>query len=199
MNSRVLIFFALALAAGLAIYALRPRPMPVVEPESHARPAAVDPAPAPAAPSPGGARTTSEAPAGETTPPLPVPAVPTSAALPAPAAPASDLPTTATGAEVDPEVITRDLDQVSLSLRDYRTIMSQNPVGNNAEITQALMGGNPRQAQLAPPGARVNGKGEMIDRWGTAYFFHQLSATAMEIHSAGPDKKMGTEDDIILR
>jgi hypothetical protein len=39
----------------------------------------------------------------------------------------------------------------------------------------------------------------MIDRWGTPYFFHQISATSMEIHSAGPDRKMGTEDDIVHR
>jgi hypothetical protein len=103
------------------------------------------------------------------------------------------------GAEINPEEIAKDLDELSLSFRDYRTQMAQNPVGNNAEITRALMGGNPRGAQLAPPGTRVNGKGEMVDRWGTAYFFHQMSATSMEIHSAGPDRKLGTEDDIIHR
>lgn len=101
--------------------------------------------------------------------------------------------------EVNVELIAADLDKLSLSMRDYRTLMSQNPVGTNEEITAALNGGNPKGSRLAPDDSNVNGEGKMVDRWGTPYFFHQMSATSMEIHSAGPDKKMGTEDDIIQR
>ena len=83
-------------------------------------------------------------------------------------------------------------------LRDYRTLTSENPVGTNAEIMQAIMGGNPKGARLGPPeGQSLNDKGELIDRWGTPYFFHQLGKDQMEIHSAGPDQRMGTEDDLI--
>jgi hypothetical protein len=103
------------------------------------------------------------------------------------------------GAFGSPEQVATDLDQLALSLRDYRTVMIENPVGNNAEITSALMGENRKGARLAPPEARVDESGQMVDRWGTPYFFHQMSATVMEIHSAGPDKKMGTDDDIIHR
>ena len=42
----------------------------------------------------------------------------------------------------------------------------------------------------------VNEKGELIDRWGTPFFLHQLSARQMEIRSAGPDREMWTEDDV---
>ena len=84
-------------------------------------------------------------------------------------------------------------------LRDYRTIAGENPVGSNAEITKALMGDNPKQARLVPEGMTVNGGGELVDRWGTPYFFHQLSKDDMEIRSAGPDRKMWTADDIIAR
>ena len=91
-----------------------------------------------------------------------------------------------------------DADKVSLMLRDYRTRMGENPVGTNAEIMKAIMGGNPKGAMLGPPdGLQVNGDGELVDRWGTPYFFHQLSRTSMEIRSAGPDRKMYTEDDVI--
>lgn len=93
-----------------------------------------------------------------------------------------------------------EVDQVSLMMRDYRTLMDGNPVGTNAEIMQALMGGNPKGARLGPPeGQKMNDRGELVDRWGTAYFFHQMSATHMEIHSAGPDRVFGTEDDIIQK
>lgn len=92
------------------------------------------------------------------------------------------------------------VDKVRLMFRDYRTLMGENPVGTNAEIMRALMGDNPRQATLGPPeGQSLNDQGELVDRWGTPLFFHQLSKTVMEIRSAGPDKIMGTDDDIVLR
>ncbi|PWU14140.1 MAG: hypothetical protein C5B50_17870 [Verrucomicrobia bacterium] len=76
-----------------------------------------------------------------------------------------------------------------------------NPVGTNQEITQALNGDNPKQINFLNPdaGMRVNALGELIDAWGTPYFFHQLSATEMEIRSAGPDKVMWTGDDLVTK
>ena len=83
---------------------------------------------------------------------------------------------------------------------DYHTLNGENPVGTNAEIMAAIMGKNSRQAVLGPPeGVNLNSRGELIDEWGTPYFFHQLSRDVMEIHSAGPDKIMGTADDIVVR
>lgn len=93
-----------------------------------------------------------------------------------------------------------ELDTVRLMLSDYRTLMQENPVGSNAEIMKALMGDNPKHAKLGPPGGeRINEKGELTDRWGTPYFFHQMSATVMEIRSAGPDRTMWTPDDVTVR
>ena len=99
--------------------------------------------------------------------------------------------------ESEPEVA-GDFDKISLMLRDYRTLAGENPVGTNAEIMHAIIGGNPKGARLGPPeGQSLNGNGELIDRWGTPYFFHQLGKDLMEIHSAGPDRRMGSADDII--
>jgi hypothetical protein len=93
-----------------------------------------------------------------------------------------------------------ELDQVNLMIRDYRTIAGENPVGTNAEIMAALMGDNPKHAKLGPPeGVKLNEKNELIDRWGTPYFFHQLSRDHMEIRSAGPDKVMWTADDPVIK
>lgn len=92
------------------------------------------------------------------------------------------------------------LDKVALMIRDYRTITGENPIGTNAEIMKAMMGKNPRGATLGPPeGMSLNGEGELLDRWGTPIFFHQISRDVMEIHSAGPDQRMGTDDDLILK
>ena len=65
-----------------------------------------------------------------------------------------------------------------------------NPVGTNPEITSQLSGKNPKHINFIKPeaGMRINESGELIDPWGTPYFFHQLSGADMEIHSAGPDK-----------
>ena len=92
-----------------------------------------------------------------------------------------------------------EVDKVSLMIRDYRTIAGENPVGTNAEIMAAVTGGNP-QATFGPPeGVALNDKGELIDRWGTPYFFHQLSRDQMEIRSAGADKVLWTADDPVVR
>lgn len=93
-----------------------------------------------------------------------------------------------------------EIDKVNLMLRDYRTIAGENPVGTNAEIMAAVMGGNEKRATLGPPeGVKLNDKGELIDRWGTPFFFHQISREHMEIRSAGADKILWTEDDPIVK
>ena len=100
----------------------------------------------------------------------------------------------------DRKKFTEEMRPLLFMLRDYRTLMNGNPVGSNAEIMKSLMGGNPKRARLGPPpGFELNGDGELIDHWGTPFFFHQQSATEMEIHSAGPDKVMWTTDDIVIR
>ncbi|MEO5712699.1 MAG: hypothetical protein ABIT37_04350 [Luteolibacter sp.] len=100
-------------------------------------------------------------------------------------------------ADSDPE-LAADLDKVSLMLRDYRTLTGENPVGTNSEIMKTLMGENPKGARLGPPeGQGLNENGELLDRWGTPYFFHQLTSDLMEIRSAGPDRRMWNDDDLI--
>lgn len=125
------------------------------------------------------------------------PAPPAAAPLSSPAAPVTP------PSPPEPDVVAKaviEVDKVGLMLRDYRTLMGENPVGPNAEIMKAVMGGNTKKARLGPPeGQQINGNGELMDRWGTPYFFHQESRTNMEIRSAGPDRKMWTEDDIIGR
>ncbi len=97
-----------------------------------------------------------------------------------------------------PEIV---LEKVDHAIHDYASMFGGNPVGTNPEITAALSGKNPRQANFINPeaGMRINGNGELVDAWGTPYFFHQISGTEMEIHSAGPDRIMWTSDDLVTR
>ena len=91
-------------------------------------------------------------------------------------------------------------ENLRVTVRQYGLAFGGNPIGTNAEITKALAGANPKKINfLAGDEARINGNGELVDQWGTPYFFHQLSAKQMEIRSAGPDKKMWTDDDQVIR
>jgi hypothetical protein len=92
------------------------------------------------------------------------------------------------------------LDKARVSIHNYHAAFGENPVGTNPEITAALQGKNPKQINfLGDSGLRLNGKGEMVDGYGTPFFFHQISGNEMEIRSAGPDKVMWTSDDLITR
>ena len=104
-----------------------------------------------------------------------------------------------TARHIDRAAAMVELQKVRSMINSYHTLFGQNPVGTNAEIMKALMGSNSHQAMLGPPpGQTLNAQGELLDPWGTPYFFHQLSGNDMEIHSAGPDRKMWTSDDLVM-
>ncbi len=95
--------------------------------------------------------------------------------------------------------IQRDLEIVAAVLEAWRTNFPRegNPVGENHEITQALAGDNSLQfAFLSPRHPAINDRGELCDRWGTPFRFHQLSGSVMELISAGPDRRFATDDDV---
>jgi len=87
------------------------------------------------------------------------------------------------------------------SIHQYGQMFDGNPVGTNPEITAQLSGNNPKHVNFvtAQTGMRINGNGELVDAWGTPFFFHQISGSEMEIHSAGPDKVMWTSDDLVVK
>jgi hypothetical protein len=93
-----------------------------------------------------------------------------------------------------------DLRIVNAIFVAYRgAVHLEDPVGENGEITRALTGRNKIGFAFIPPDCpALNAKGELCDRWGSPYFFHQLSGERMEIRSAGPDKRLWTADDEVL-
>jgi hypothetical protein len=97
--------------------------------------------------------------------------------------------------------IRSDLQIVAELTAAYRSNFPKagNPVGDNAEITAALTGRNALGLALIPRRHRaIDRNGELCDRWGTPFFFHAESGTKMEIRSAGPDRKMWNDDDVVL-
>lgn len=93
--------------------------------------------------------------------------------------------------------LAEDLDIVQATLVSFRTgVKKGNPVGLNREITATLAGRNAfGLAWVRPDHPAINEKGELCDRWGTPFFFHQESASRMTVRSAGPDREMFTDDD----
>ena len=192
-QQRLLIGFLCIIGVAVFVWLLRPGGAP--SPGGQTAPAA----PVPSAPAPGTPAKISPAadPAPGDVPGtlvLPQP----SATVPMPAvSPNTPIPPAPAAAPVPREKIEAEIEEVQLALRDFRTRLGGNPVGNNAEITKALLGDNLKQVKIpVPSGAQLNGDGELCDRWGTPYFFHQLSGTHMEIRSAGPDRKMWSTDDV---
>ena len=84
-------------------------------------------------------------------------------------------------------------------LSHYRFAYKENPVGvENFEITEQLLGKNPKRIIFIAPDSPALRGNELIDEWGTPYFFHALSGQEMDIRSAGPDQTLWTEDDVFL-
>jgi hypothetical protein len=118
----------------------------------------------------------------------------TANAAPVPSVPVAPTPESAS---LPPATI---LDNMRVTIRAYGLMFGGNPVGTNPEITKQLSGDNPKQVNfLKADGNRVNSNGELVDAWGTPYFFHQISGTEMEIHSAGPDRILWTLDDLVTK
>ncbi len=93
-----------------------------------------------------------------------------------------------------------DLQVLAAVLEGYRRAVKENPSGENREIVSALMGRNPRGVAVIPTHHPALGTdGQLLDRWGTPYFFHSVSSQATEIISAGPDRKLWTRDDLVLK
>lgn len=93
-----------------------------------------------------------------------------------------------------------DLVEMSHALDNFALLVKGDnpiPLGANEEIALALKGKNRLQMRFLPDThPAFNPKGQLIDRWGTALFFHANDRTRLDIRSAGPDRMMWTADDL---
>jgi hypothetical protein len=84
------------------------------------------------------------------------------------------------------------LGQLTTSLR----LAERPPLGDNADITAALMGRNRRRIVFVPATHPAVRGGRLVDRQGEPYHFHARSADAVDVRSAGPDRILFTSDDL---
>jgi hypothetical protein len=123
-----------------------------------------------------------------------------------PASPPSNQPPPLLG-----ETILRDYANTNLPPQNDLTLMSRlmensrlllksaanRPLSANEDWADFLRGKNSAHEGFLPDNhIALNSKGQLVDRWGTPLFFHALGGGRFDIRSAGPDRKLWTEDDI---
>lgn len=94
----------------------------------------------------------------------------------------------------------QDLQIVAGFLETYSRATGGQPIGDNADITSALTGTQypGQKGRVFPQQHRAVKGGQLVDRWGEPLWFHPNSGNSMEIRSAGPDRQMFTQDDVVL-
>ena len=71
------------------------------------------------------------------------------------------------------------------------------PMSANEDWAAAFRGLNPAHKRFLPDThVALDAQGRLVDRWGTPLFFHALGNRRFDLRSAGPDKKLWTEDDL---
>ncbi|WP_404424068.1 hypothetical protein [Nibricoccus sp. IMCC34717] len=91
-----------------------------------------------------------------------------------------------------------DVKAVRAIFENYLTALREVPSGSNAEIVRALSGKNALAHAPLPADSRaINAAGELCDRWGRPYFFHNETRTRVTIRSRGPDGELFTADDLV--
>lgn len=94
-----------------------------------------------------------------------------------------------------------DLENLDLLIGLFRkSNQGANPAGGvNDEIVAQLAGRNEKGAAVLPPKhPALSNSGELLDRWGTPYYFHPISRNTLGLRSAGADGKLWTPDDVVL-
>jgi len=109
------------------------------------------------------------------------------------------------------ETILRDYANTNLPPQNDLTLMSHlvdnsllllksaanRPLSANEDWADFLRGKNSAHEGFLPEQhIALNTNGQLVDRWGTPLFFHAVGNGRFEIRSAGPDRKLWTDDDI---
>jgi hypothetical protein len=71
------------------------------------------------------------------------------------------------------------------------------PLSANEDWANFLRGQNSAHERFLPDNhPALNAQGQLVDRWGTPIFFHAVGGGRFEVRSAGPDRKLWTDDDL---
>ena len=80
----------------------------------------------------------------------------------------------------------------------HLVMLLQRRLSANEEWSAALRGKRPgTEPWFSEASPALDSQQRLIDRWQTPLFFHALGNHLWEIRSAGPDRKLWTEDDLL--
>jgi len=88
------------------------------------------------------------------------------------------------------------LEDIVINYLQSATQSTRPPLGTNEEITRALMDRDALGDSAIPASHPAIVSGQLVDRWGSPWFFHQQAADLIEVRSAGPDRRLFTDDDL---
>lgn len=89
-----------------------------------------------------------------------------------------------------------DVDNLFYALQQYKERIGTYPVGNNAQVVQALLGNNPKNLIILVGRKKdLNSKGEFVDPWGTPLRIY-FAGEGILVRSAGPNKRF--DDSTVL-
>lgn len=93
-----------------------------------------------------------------------------------------------------PEAVHSLLERYHLSIKPPNGL----PTGTNEEIVEVLLGDNAWGIPFFSPNhSAIDSEGRLTDPWDTPFFFHVQSAEDISVRSAGPDRIMWNEDDLL--
>lgn len=72
-------------------------------------------------------------------------------------------------------------------------------LGFNEDLSRALTDREVLGEAAIPAGHPVLRDGQLIDRWGTPWHVHPLASDLIELRSAGPDRRLFTDDDLVAQ
>lgn len=72
------------------------------------------------------------------------------------------------------------------------------PIGLNEDLTAALTTRSAFAPAFLPKNHPAIVQGCLVDRWGTPFHLHTPGGARLVVRSAGPDRRLFTEDDLVI-
>jgi hypothetical protein len=92
-------------------------------------------------------------------------------------------------------IASRDMGRIETSAFIYYLAKSAWPEGDNAAVIASILAFDTDDPILSAEDLRLSSEGAAIDPWGTPYSMSVSEEEGLKVHSAGPDRIWGTDDD----
>ena len=89
----------------------------------------------------------------------------------------------------------RDMGRIETSAFTYYLDKNTWPEGDNAAVIAAMLAFDTDDPILPVEDLRISSEGAAIDPWGTPYLMRVSEKEGLKVHSVGPDRIWGTDDD----